>query len=102
MLRAIVLENFKAFEGRRVIPIRPLTLIFGPNSAGKSSILQALLMLKQTALRVQTDDALLQTKGSFVDLGGFQNLTFGHDVNRVVEVAPIFEPFMVTSLDFCK
>jgi AAA15 family ATPase/GTPase len=40
MLRSIQLENFKAFGQRTVIPLAPITLIFGQNSAGKSSILQ--------------------------------------------------------------
>ena len=38
MLRSIQLENFKAFGQRTVIPLAPITLIFGQNSAGKSSI----------------------------------------------------------------
>ena len=48
MLRSIQLENFKAFGQRTVIPLAPITLIFGQNSAGKSSILQSLNLLKQT------------------------------------------------------
>ncbi|MCC6696179.1 MAG: AAA family ATPase [Candidatus Hydrogenedentes bacterium] len=40
MLTAIELENFKAFGKRVRIPFAPITLIFGENSAGKSSILQ--------------------------------------------------------------
>ncbi|RKU33531.1 hypothetical protein C6496_22285 [Candidatus Poribacteria bacterium] len=48
MLHAIELENFKAFGKRARIPFAPITLIFGENSAGKSTILQALNLLKQT------------------------------------------------------
>ena len=49
-LTGIILENFKAFKKRQVIPIRPLTLIFGPNSAGKSSIVQARAFLRHVFL----------------------------------------------------
>ena len=48
MLHALELENFKAFGKRARIPFAPITLIFGENSAGKSSILHALYLLKQT------------------------------------------------------
>ncbi len=46
MLTGLVLENFKAIGARQVIPFASITLIFGPNSAGKSSILQSLLLLR--------------------------------------------------------
>ncbi len=48
MLRAIEIENFKAFGKRQRIELAPITLIFGENSAGKSSILQSLSLLKQS------------------------------------------------------
>jgi AAA15 family ATPase/GTPase len=46
MLTGITLENFKAFKAPQYIPIKPITLVFGPNSAGKSSIIHALAFLK--------------------------------------------------------
>lgn len=36
------IANFRPFGAMQVIPLRPITLIYGPNSAGKSSILKAL------------------------------------------------------------
>src|SRR2546423_920830 len=54
MITGIRLGNFKAFAETQYIPIRPITLIFGPNSAGKSSILQS-LMLMQHALDAYGD-----------------------------------------------
>ena len=53
MLREYRLTNFKAFGETVTIPIRPLTLIFGANSSGKSSIFQSLLLLKQTLEEAQ-------------------------------------------------
>ena len=90
MLKALILENFKAFGGRRVIPIRPITLIFGPNSAGKSAILQSLLMLKQTISDPDTGDMPIRLKGSLVDLGSFADLVFQHDTDQLCEVTPVF------------
>jgi len=48
MLTEYQFSNFKAFSSPAAIPIKPITLIFGANSSGKSSIFQSLLMLKQT------------------------------------------------------
>lgn len=87
MLRSIQLENFKAFGQRTVIPLAPITLVFGQNSAGKSSILQALNLLKQT--RESRDaEALLQprTEKGFVDLGSFQEMLFDHDLRRKLSI----------------
>jgi predicted ATP-dependent endonuclease of OLD family len=47
-ISSFTIENFKAFNGAATIPLKPITLIFGPNSAGKSSILQSLRLLKQS------------------------------------------------------
>jgi hypothetical protein len=87
MLRSIQLENFKAFGQRTVIPLAPITLIFGQNSSGKSSILQSLNLLKQT--RESRDaEALLQprTENGFVDLGSFQEMLFDHDLRRKLSI----------------
>lgn len=43
MITALELQNFKGIAARQRIDFAPLTLLFGANSAGKSSILQALL-----------------------------------------------------------
>jgi hypothetical protein len=47
-IRTISLKGFKSFAEPRVIEIRPLTVLAGANSSGKSSALQPLLLLKQT------------------------------------------------------
>ncbi|MEW4453062.1 DUF3696 domain-containing protein [Bremerella sp. JC817] len=87
MLKAIELENFKAFGERNRIELAPITLIFGENSAGKSSILQALNLLKQT--RESRDKGALilpRTDGGIVDLGGFREMVFDHDLSRDVSI----------------
>lgn len=47
MLTQITLERFKCFN-RLYMPLKPLTLIAGTNGAGKSSIIQGLLLLRQS------------------------------------------------------
>lgn len=46
MIKAMELTNFKCFHRQR-IAFRPLTLLTGVNSAGKSTVIQALLLLQQ-------------------------------------------------------
>lgn len=87
MLQSLQLENFKAFGERTHIPFAPITLIFGENSAGKSTILQALNLLKQTRESRETGIPLLpRTETGIVDLGSFQELIFDHDLKRVFSI----------------
>ncbi|WP_421306726.1 DUF3696 domain-containing protein [Aeromonas veronii] len=48
MLNKLSLRNFKAFKNMTDLEIKPITIIAGKNSCGKSSIIQSLLLLKQT------------------------------------------------------
>jgi hypothetical protein len=47
-ITSITVEGFKSFYQKQTIEIRPLTILAGVNSSGKSSIMQPLLLLKQT------------------------------------------------------
>ena len=48
MLTSLSLKNFKSWELIPDMRLAPITGLFGPNSSGKTSILQWLLLLKQT------------------------------------------------------
>ena len=91
MLREYRLTNFKAFGETVTIPIRPLTLIFGANSSGKSSIFQSLLMLKQTLEEAKSQDTALLPKGSLVDLGTYADFVHRHETGRNFEFEARFE-----------
>jgi hypothetical protein len=81
------LENFKAFGQRTIIPLAPITLIFGQNSSGKSSILQSLNLLKQTRESRDVEALLLpRTESGVADLGSFQELLFDHDLKRTLAI----------------
>jgi predicted ATPase len=45
-ITAIELENFQSIERRTRIELKPITLLYGPNSAGKSSVFDALQLLQ--------------------------------------------------------
>lgn len=46
-LSRIEIENFKTIGKRQAINLRPITLLYGPNSAGKSTMLQALHYVRE-------------------------------------------------------
>ncbi len=78
MLNRLKLENFKAWRDV-ALTFGKVTGFFGTNSAGKSSLLQFLLMLKHT--RNATDRGLVLDFGGpyeLVDLGGFTDVVHGH------------------------
>lgn len=85
-ITGISLENFKGISNRVHIPLRPLTLLFGANSAGKSTILQALLYIREVVRTGNVDLDRLMQGGASIDLGGFKNLVHGHDTSRVMRI----------------
>src|SRR4051812_25601422 len=96
MLNAIEIENFKAFGNRTRIELAPITLVYGQNSAGKSSILQALNLLKQSHESRDTGASLLpRAENGIVDLGSFRNLLFAHALARIFPMG--FEMFPTDS-----
>ena len=75
MIKTFRLRNFKAFEDTGDIELKPITVIAGPNSGGKTSILQSLLLLKQTL--DAPPDTELSLDGQYLQYSGFSDLTFG-------------------------
>ncbi len=67
MLTQIDLRYFKCFESLK-LPLRPLTLLSGANASGKSSVLQALVLLHQT-MRENEWSSRLMLNGAAVRLG---------------------------------
>lgn len=86
MITAIEIENFKAIGKRQRVEIRPITLFFGPNSAGKSTILQAVHYVREILQRRNLDADRTVTGGDFVDLGGFRNFVHGHKASDHVSI----------------
>ena len=69
MLRAIHLENFRAFGAEQQrIDCSPITVITGPNGSGKSTILQAVSLLAQTAKGGDSQRSGFVWRGDFTDL----------------------------------
>lgn len=79
MLTQLELRNFKSWARTGKIRLAPITGFFGGNSSGKTSLLQALLLLKQTADSADRGLALqFGDKGSAVNLGDFRSVIYRH------------------------
>ena len=75
MLTEFELRNFKCFEALK-LKLAPLTLLCGLNGTGKSSLMQALLLLRQSHEAGELDKGSLELRGEFVDLGTGQDVIF--------------------------
>lgn len=84
-LSQIEIENFKGIGKPQTIDLKPITLLFGPNSAGKSTVLQALHYLREILER-QNPDPDQTIAGGLIDLGGFASLVHGHELGRVTRI----------------
>ncbi len=100
MLTHLRIENFKAWQDTGDLSLAPLTVIFGPNSSGKSSLGHFLLALKQTALSADRKSALrLGDRNTLIDLGTFQDCLYGHDLDRALNFSlrwKLPDPMLVT------
>lgn len=87
MLASLYLDSFKAFGIPTDITLAPITLVYGENSAGKSSITQSILLLKQT-IESRTPGMVLAPRldGGLVDLGSFPEMVFDHDLSRSLTI----------------
>lgn len=76
-LLSIKLGNFKSFADSGEVPLAPLTLIFGRNNTGKSSLLQSLFLLRQT-LDSPEYGARLNLRGPLYAAGSYSDLVHQH------------------------
>lgn len=81
LLQCIYIENVKSLAGAHTIPLAPLTLVYGPNSVGKSSLLQGLLLLMQSFRAGQ-----FVANGALARLGSYAGLVSGHEMALGIRV----------------
>ena len=86
MLKTLRIKNFKAWKDTGTIRMAPITLFFGANSSGKSSIGQFLMMLKQTAASSDRRTVFYPGRDdSAVQLGSFREMVYGRDLREKIE-----------------
>lgn len=88
MFKQISMKNFKSWRDTGPVRMAPLTGFFGANSSGKSSLLQMLLLLKQTA--ESNDRNLVLKTGSiqegYVNLGTAPEITYRDSTDMTLNV----------------
>jgi len=86
-------NNFKAFGPKmQYFTKKPITLIYGPNSMGKSSFLHSQLYLQNIKnLKISNRDIFKSLfAGDELDFGGFENYAHKHDINSTIQFETIY------------
>ena len=100
MIRQIDFQNFKSWREPGPIQFGRITGLFGTNSSGKSSVIQTLLLLKQTAESLDRTRTLhLGDDRSLIDLGTYVDLVHRHQTDLPLTFAmdwTVPEPVVVT------
>ncbi|EGR2773255.1 DUF3696 domain-containing protein [Vibrio parahaemolyticus] len=89
MLSKLSLKNYKSFKSLDELDLRKLTIIVGRNSCGKSSILQSLLLLKQTLESKVNAPLIIQ--GPHLTYSGLQDISFGKPQVNHAKIGYTFE-----------
>lgn len=86
MIEAIALRNIRIFTNADFpFVLKPLTLLCGTNSSGKSTLLKSILLLKQSQsprARYESPQGEIQVIGPQLDLGNFNNVVSNNDANN--------------------
>ena len=88
MLRKLSFKNYKSFKAKQTIDLNNVTVLVGPNSAGKSSIIKLLALLKQSLDGSPSNHELLNIRGDLVDAVDFNHLSYckeGKDIQVEIE-----------------
>jgi|WetSurMetagenome_2_1015567.scaffolds.fasta_scaffold14366_3 predicted ATPase len=97
MLDYITVKNYKAFD-EAVIPVKPITILLGANSVGKSALIQLMLMLQQTAKEGFTSyKSALKLFGGYVNVGDARNLFRKNDTSKPLEIGFTFKSDILKS-----
>ena len=86
MINRFRLQNFKSWKDTQDIDLKPITGFFGANSSGKTSLIQALLLMKQT---IDSPDRSVPfdfgNEETLVDLGDFTSVVHKHEIGEPIK-----------------
>ena len=91
MIAKLSFKNYKAFlEGS--LEFKPLTFLVGANSVGKSSLIQLLLMLQQTAVEASDNDrTAFKLNGKNISLGENINIIRNKDKHNHLSLSFVLD-----------
>lgn len=81
-LKSFQIKNFKGFEESPLLLTHQLNFFTGVNSGGKTTIIQALLLLRE----LMNLDAISFNASESLQLGEFEDVVFNHDPNNEIEL----------------
>ena len=101
-ISSFTIKNFKGIgEEGITINFAPVTLLFGANNIGKSSVIQALFLAREIICNGNVNPDTVQGGGRTIKLGGFQNFVHNHNLNKSVilrfdincteEIIPVYD-----------
>lgn len=85
MINSISFKNYKAFSSGS-LELKPITILLGSNSSGKSSLLQLFLLIEQTMNNPEPYESVLKLNGRFINLGEDENLIKDKDLSKTLNI----------------
>ncbi len=83
----MTVKNFKGIDEHGItIDFAPITMLFGPNNAGKSTILQAMLLAREVLCHNSADTNTVHGGGDSISLGSFADYVHKHEEWREVSL----------------
>ena len=86
IIRSLAIENFKCIGDEIRFSIKPITLLFGANSCGKSTLIQAIHYAREIFLHENIDVDITESGGDVFNLGGFKSFVHNHDISREIGI----------------
>ena len=101
MITELRARNFKSWQDTSKLQLAPLTGLFGANSSGKTSILQVLLMLKQTVERPSdwNEPLYFGNEESLVNLGNFDAVIHKHKQDLSLNISVSWKSSAVADIN---
>jgi predicted ATPase len=86
VIKSFALENYRGFAQRQKLELGRMSCLVGRNSSGKSSVIQALMVLKQSIEQRAVGSRLpqLNLTGSLIDAGTYEDVVNSHDTDRSI------------------
>jgi predicted ATPase len=97
-LTSLRLTGFKCFADSGDVRVAPLTVVVGRNSSGKSSLIQSLLLLKQT-IESPAYGNTINFKGPYYEAGGYKEVVHHHNTAQSMTIEFGFRFLPITPAD---